>query len=837
HCFTDHSFGTRWHDGCVFLRPPTMGRAHIPALLKLKPKGFRVEVAAIVGRSEEAFQKAERTLKVKEVARFASLEALLAASAADVLIVALPIASMAQAVAAAFAAGVAVLSEKPVAASLAQALELWRARGTATWCVLENWAHKPGLGAVGTALAGGAVGEPRGYSLAFSEPAPARPQLGWRAEADWEGGWCLDVGVHFVRALRRLFGEVVSVHRGQAGHVAVTAVLEHERGLRGSVSISHGCPCDADQGAAARWNGLRVEGDEADLEWRWSDGSIRIVPRSSGEEQVVKVEGDGWIAGGVRATLADALRQCALERGLLPRGGGHELHLCSAEEAIRDAAVMWAMCGASCLEASANPAGAGASPGVVVPSDLLAARGAEEDWFVLPVRGDVRMVDATGSRRYPPPAHACRPASVAEVQAAVRGARRRAQHVRAIGTDHSWGPEGEVGRSGLRMDMRLMSRFLRLAPAAGGERLAVVQAGILLGDLARLLAAQGLCLRSAPVLQEQTAGGACATGSHGSSLELGTLSDEVAGLLVVGGDGEARWLGAGGEAGGPEAPAAGPGPEDAWLRAARLSRGEVGVVCELALRTSPAYRVRRVVEWLPEAEALTEAAVRALHAGAEHLMLHWLLGAEGGAENVACVQLRRAGPQGAGGASGGAAPYTGRSWFGPELRLPREPGADGPEPAEGAWRSMEYCAPLGRLAEAAAAVRAVSAECGGRRRVEVKLLGASDATLLGPNAAPPGVGGFFCLNLWWLQLAGPAGEAERCFERGFEAAMRRLGAQPHWGKAHSADSAAHEAAARAEAAAQFGAAAAALDPDGVFCLGGAREKSRQRGLRQRAAGS
>jgi FAD/FMN-containing dehydrogenase len=82
---------------------------------------------------------------------------------------------------------------------------------------------------------------------------------------------------------------------------------------------------------------------------------------------------------------------------------------------------------------------------------------------------------------------------------------------------------------------------------------------------------------------------------------------EVVGLRLVRADGAARWLGAadpegaasGGGGGGSWAAAASGGEvliEQTLLRAARLARGALGVVTELALRVGPAVSVRRVVQ-------------------------------------------------------------------------------------------------------------------------------------------------------------------------------------------------------------------------------------------------
>ena len=97
------------------------------------------------------------------------------------------------------------------------------------------------------------------------------------------------------------------------------------------------------------------------------------------------------------------------------------------------------------------------------------------------------------------------------------------------------------------------------------------------------------------------------TGSHGSSLAHGTMSDLVAGLTLVSWDGsvvklgclaeaEKQQLGAGGgeegcgEGGGGRLGGGGAGE---LLRAARMAGGRVGIIVEVALQTEEARLVRK----------------------------------------------------------------------------------------------------------------------------------------------------------------------------------------------------------------------------------------------------
>jgi hypothetical protein len=147
-------------------------------------------------------------------------------------------------------------------------------------------------------------------------------------------------------------------------------------------------------------------------------------------------------------------------------------------------------------------------------------------------------------------------------------------------------------------------------------------------------------------------------------------------------------------------------------------------------------------------------------------MLHWVLGArllsvrlELAPEETPQADARRPGSKNRGGGSG---VYNGRNWFPvpglppdptpeqvlrpaatepepePELESEPQPGPEPEpetlEPARSSWRSMEYTAPLGKLAAAAAAVAAIPC-CAAITRVEVKFLrGSQHAAGLGIRA-------------------------------------------------------------------------------------------------------
>jgi len=228
-------------------------RAHLPALASIEAKGTgsgsaaRIRVVAFVSRSAAAHAAAERRLG-HAAARHDKLESALADPDIDVFDLVLPIPAMPAAIAACLRAGKHVVSEKPGAPSLAEGLELfrvWRGASAETgapgvaWVVCEQWGHKPGALQLQRLLDHGAVGSVRGFHFRFVQGVPAGTGGAaddWRTDGSYSGGWHRDVGVHFVRVLRNLFGSIVTVTK--LGTVVDGAALPGSSSLASSSSSS-----------------------------------------------------------------------------------------------------------------------------------------------------------------------------------------------------------------------------------------------------------------------------------------------------------------------------------------------------------------------------------------------------------------------------------------------------------------------------------------------------------------------------------------------------------------------------------------------------------------------
>ena len=199
-------------------------RAHIPALLALEQggcRGFAVRIEAVCSRTRKSMAKAEAKIG-RSVVRHAQMQALIDDPKIDVVLIVLPIPLAAAAVEAALRAGKHVISEKPAAFSLERTVALLALHRSLPapaplWAVSENWAHKPSVVWMRQRLDEGCIGRVLAAHACHHELVGPRgwPE-GWRGAGEHEGGWLLDIGVHWLRMLRVLLGEASRVSASAA---------------------------------------------------------------------------------------------------------------------------------------------------------------------------------------------------------------------------------------------------------------------------------------------------------------------------------------------------------------------------------------------------------------------------------------------------------------------------------------------------------------------------------------------------------------------------------------------------------------------------------------------
>jgi xylitol oxidase len=198
-------------------------------------------------------------------------------------------------------------------------------------------------------------------------------------------------------------------------------------------------------------------------------------------------------------------------------------------------------------------------------------------------------------------AHA--PASVEELRELVVGLDR----VRPLGTRHAFTDLADtIG------DLVSTQDLPDTVEVDADRRLVRVAGGVSYGVLAERLASSGWALATMASLPHISVAGAIATGTHGSGDGTGSLAAAVAGLEVVGADGEVRTIVRG----------------DPDFEAYVVSLGALGVTTHVMLDIEPTYDVRQDLytdlSWDVAAEHLDELTASAYSVS---LFTDWLSGA------------------------------------------------------------------------------------------------------------------------------------------------------------------------------------------------------------------
>jgi len=243
-------------------------KAHAPAWAALTE---RCQVVAVCSRSHES-AAAVAALLPEPVTIYDHIPSLLTIEKLDAVDIVLPIPLLPEVTALALASGVHVVSEKPIAPTVAQAkplLEIHRQHPGQVWMVAENWRYEEAYARAGQAIREGAIGRPLTCDFALQLPVmPETPNYRtvWRRSGNFPGGFLLDGGVHHTAGLRLVLGEVESVGAVVAQQRddlppadTLAAWLRFANGVIGSYTVTYaaGSPlCD---------NGLHVTGTEGSL--------------------------------------------------------------------------------------------------------------------------------------------------------------------------------------------------------------------------------------------------------------------------------------------------------------------------------------------------------------------------------------------------------------------------------------------------------------------------------------------------------------------------------------------------------------------------------------------
>ncbi|CAE6428749.1 unnamed protein product [Rhizoctonia solani] len=205
--------------------------SYIPALAVHGPEKFALK--AVYSRSKSSSSSlaalakerlgASPAIYSEDGASEGGLDAILARSDIQAVIVVLPLTQQPDIVIKALAAGKNVLSEKPVAKDVKTGIDLiekwekeYKPKGL-IWRVAENFevepgvleAVEPGVLEAGKRIQAGAIGKVRFFNFSMIFPIEKDNkyyQTSWRTVPDYQGGFLLDAGVHTNAALRRVLG-------------------------------------------------------------------------------------------------------------------------------------------------------------------------------------------------------------------------------------------------------------------------------------------------------------------------------------------------------------------------------------------------------------------------------------------------------------------------------------------------------------------------------------------------------------------------------------------------------------------------------------------------------
>ena len=165
------------------------------------------------------------------------------------------------------------------------------------------------------------------------------------------------------------------------------------------------------------------------------------------------------------------------------------------------------------------------------------------------------------------------PSTEDELVATVRSAAEAGQHVKVVGSGHSFTGIALTDGRLVRLD-----NYQRILSVDRKKLQATVQSGIKLQRLYDELWARGLALPNAGDIAYQSISGAVSTSTHGTGLEFGGLATQIVGLRLISGTGEVIDCSA--------------KKEPALFSAARVGLGALGVISTITLQCVPAFHLR-----------------------------------------------------------------------------------------------------------------------------------------------------------------------------------------------------------------------------------------------------
>ncbi|KAK7974145.1 hypothetical protein PG989_015993 [Apiospora arundinis] len=189
----------------------------------------------------------------------------------------------------------------------------------------------------------------------------------------------------------------------------------------------------------------------------------------------------------------------------------------------------------------------------------------------LPQRVKANHVGATWAQtfKYRPELY-IQPESLEEIDALINAARQCGRRVVTTGSTHS--PSTLTCTSSWLVNLDNYNRILSHDQESG---IVTMQSGIRLYQLSAELAKLGLAMPNLGSINSQSIAGAISTGTHGSSLRHGLLSEDIQSLRITLGNGTSKFCS--------------PKENKELFRAALISLGALGIITEITFQAVPAY--------------------------------------------------------------------------------------------------------------------------------------------------------------------------------------------------------------------------------------------------------
>lgn len=301
--------------------------AYIPNILAL---GDTFHVAAICSRTLESAQERAAQLPYP-VDTLTDEDALIAREDIDAVFVLLPIEIMPDVVAKVLASGKALVSEKPIAPTVAIGRDLIAKAGpNQLWMVAENYRYEEAFVKAGQLVADGVIGKPLLANLTMRIPITPDNKYfhtAWRRNPQFPGGWLMDSGVHWIAGLRLVLGEVTQAaafatltRPALPPYDTLASVLHFENGAIANYSSTHAT--NVEYGMS-----MNVIGQDGVIEM--TRESLRVIATGAESATEVEVKGMRSIRDEL-AAFAESFHTGAANRN-------------TPEQALQDVAVMEAI--------------------------------------------------------------------------------------------------------------------------------------------------------------------------------------------------------------------------------------------------------------------------------------------------------------------------------------------------------------------------------------------------------------------------------------------------------------------------------------------------------------